>query len=110
MVLIRFSDGNEWFKANWVFRQLGADLAARFAGDLDLKTLIERAEAFGTLDLGSSESGLAARATKALLEVATATLRGEIQGWKGTKPEDEDGQRLYLSALGELCELIQVGR
>ena len=51
MVIIQFKNGTDWYKANWVFRQLRADVAEAFPDDLELTTEMEKAEAFRMLSL-----------------------------------------------------------
>jgi predicted RNA-binding Zn ribbon-like protein len=106
MVIIRLVNGDEWYKSNWVFRQLAEDVAARFPDETDLRTLLDRAEALGMLRLDSLDKAAASQTLRAIDEVANETLRGKIQGWKRNKPEDVQGQRDYLAALCELRELI----
>jgi len=36
MVIIKFQDGTDWFKANWVFRQFTEDIVATFPNDTAL--------------------------------------------------------------------------
>jgi hypothetical protein len=107
MVIIHFVDGSEWYKANWVFRQLAGDLVAHCPDDADLKITLERAEALGLLKFDYLGNDLAARLKTAMLEVATATQAGTILGWKGSRPNDKQGHDDYLEALKELAEMIR---
>jgi hypothetical protein len=44
---------------------------------------------------------------QALLKVAGETMRGNIQGWKQARPEDKDGQRMYIESISELFDLLK---
>ena len=60
-VIIVFPDGRDWFKANWVFRQLAQDVSDRYSGDAEVCKAVEAAEALGTLDLKKMNDGLRRR-------------------------------------------------
>jgi hypothetical protein len=107
MVIICLPDGTEWFNPNWVFRQLHADVVERFPGDAELQLEMEKAEAFGLLSLDSIEPVLASRILRAMRTVAEATVQGRIGGWLKGKPDDQEGQRMYLEAMSELLELMR---
>lgn len=107
MVIIHFQNGTEWCKANWVFRQLQADVAEAFSSDLELTTELERAEALGLLPLDTIDQALASRVIQAMRIVGQETIAGEMQGWLKSKPTDHDGQRMYLEAISELLELMK---
>jgi hypothetical protein len=107
MVIIVFRGGAEWFNPNWAFRQLRADIVENFPGDVELHHEMEKAEAFGLLPLDSMESALASRIPRAMRTVAEKTVDGRIPGWKRTRPDDVDGQRMYLEAVSELLATIQ---
>jgi len=106
MVIISFPNGTDWFKANWVFRQITEDVVAMFPDDAELKLLMEQAGALGGLSLESMKADLASRISRALRKVAESTIQGRTLGWRGTKPEDLDGHRMYLEAISELLSLI----
>jgi len=53
MVIIRFPNGSDWYKANWAFRRLAEDIVAGHPDESDLKVEMERAEVLGLLLLGS---------------------------------------------------------
>jgi hypothetical protein len=106
MIIIKFQDGTDWFKANWIFRQLAADTITAFPNDSALKQTLEKAQALGGLFLESVEADAAAAVVRALAKVAEDTVAGRIPGWKKTKPEDEEGQELYLKSVAELLDLI----
>jgi hypothetical protein len=107
MVIIKFPNGTDWFKANWAFRQFAEDVAELFPTDGELKLELEKAEAFGALDFTSVENAVGSRIMKAMMRVANDTLQGTIPGWKRAKPADEAGQRMYIEAITELFALLK---
>jgi len=106
MVIITFPNGTDWYKANWVFRQITEDAVAMFPDDAELKSLMEQAGALGGLSLESMRADLASRISQAIGKVAETTIQGRTLGWRGTKPEDLAGHRMYLEAVSELWSLI----
>ena len=54
-VIIVFPDGTDWFKANWVFRQLAHDVSDRYSSD---------AEVCNTMDVLSLMSHMRDRTSK----------------------------------------------
>jgi hypothetical protein len=40
-VIIVFPDGRDWFKANWVFRQLAQDVSDRYSSDAEVCKAVE---------------------------------------------------------------------
>ncbi len=104
MIIITFPNGADWFKANWVFRQLAADAGRHFSSDNDLLRELERAQAIGALFLNDMETSLAAKVSDALKSTAERTIRGEIEGWK---PQDQAGRAQYLDSLTELLDIIR---
>jgi len=107
MVIIKFKDGTDWFKANWVFRQLAEDTMAAFPNDNALGLVLEKAQAFGALFLDSMEANAATSTLEALRKVAEETIQGKIQGWKGKRPEDKEGQQMYLESITELLGFLR---
>jgi len=107
MVIIRFRDGVDWFKANWVFRQLAEDTIAAFPQDGDLQFIMMQAQALGALFLDSMDTDAASATTRAIRKVAEGTIQGTIQGWRLTRPEDGVGQQMYLKSISELLDLIR---
>jgi hypothetical protein len=107
MVLINFKDGGDWFNPNWVFRQLCADISEDLPGDVELHREMEKAEAFGLLSLDSIDPALASKILRAMRTVAEKTIDGRIPGWRRARPDDPDGQRMYLEAMSELLALIR---
>lgn len=91
-VLIVFPDGPDWFKANWVFRQLAEDVSNRYRSDPEVCKAVEVAEALGTLDLKEMKTDLRRRVMEALSVVATDTINGSIAGWR---PHDRKEHALY---------------
>ena len=106
MVIIRISDREDWCKANWVFRQLAADVAKAFPNDSDLNLALEKAEAFGILRLNDGDRELCSRVARALTQVADDTVHGRIGGWRAARPDDLDGQQMYFDALTELLRFF----
>src|SRR5262245_32436271 len=107
MIVIKFPSGTDWFKANWIFRQLAADVIASFPNDQALRLVMEKAQAFGGPFLDSMQAGAATSALEAIKKAAEETVQGKIQGWERTKPEDKDGQRMYRESIEELLNLIE---
>lgn len=107
MIIIKFQDGTDWFKANWVFRQLAEDIMEAFPNDSALRQIMENAQALGGLFLNSMEPHVAASTLKAIKRVAEETSQGKIEGWNRTKPEDKDGQQMYLQSIKELLCLLE---
>ena len=107
MVIIKFRDGSDWFKANWVFRQLAEDILAAFPNDRALMMVMEKAQALGGLFPDSMEADAATSTLEAIRKVAEETIQGKIEGWKRTKPEDMEGQQLYLESIKELLDLLK---
>jgi hypothetical protein len=107
MIIVSFPNGTDWYKANWVFRQLVQDVVEIYPADKELKKLMEQAQAFGTLAISSLPKDTASRTLLAIRAVIERTIKGETNGWSRTKPDDIEGQRLYLNALVELLDLIK---
>jgi hypothetical protein len=107
MVIITFQSGADWYKANWIFRQFAKDVSKRFPTEAELTYLLEQAEAFGGLSLDTLEKDKASRMLKVIKEVAADITEGKIIGWLGTKPEDKDGQAMYLRSIAELLALAK---
>jgi hypothetical protein len=105
-VIVNFRDGADWYKANWVFRQLCKDAVAQVPELDELKQTLEMAQAYGGLDLNSNDAP-AISAFHALKTTAAETLSGSIKGRLGTHPRDINGQQLYLGAVRELMDLMQ---
>jgi hypothetical protein len=107
MVIIVFRDGTDWSKANWVFRQLIDDIAETFPDDVELRRTMERARGLGGLFLDSMEQALASGIMRAIRTVAERTVDGRIQGWRRARPDDKEGQRMYLEAMSEILDIIR---
>jgi len=102
-VNILFPDGTDWFKANWVFRQLARDVSDRYSADADVCKAVEVAEALGGLDLKGINDGLRRRVMEALTTVARDTIQGIIVGWR---PNDAKEHALYCEAVSELAKCL----
>lgn len=103
-VIIVFPNGTDWFKANWVFRQLAEDVSKSYPLDTEVNAEMEKAQAIGALFLNEMEKSLVSKVTDSLRTVAQDTLDGKIDGWRA---EDECGHRMYLESLTELLNLLQ---
>jgi hypothetical protein len=103
-VIIVFPHGRDWFKANWVFRQLAQDVSDRYSNDAELCKTLEVAEALGTLDLKEMDDGLRRRIMGALRAVAMDTIEGTIAGWR---PHDAKEHALYCEAVSELAKCLK---
>jgi hypothetical protein len=107
MVIIRFRNRSEWFKANWVFRQIATDVTLMAPHDTELKSIMDKAQAFGLLAFDSMEKNAAVRTLDAIRNVAEKTLEGQIPGWHGGRDGKDNGQRIYLDSLEELLNLMK---
>lgn len=107
MVIICFKDGTEWYRANWIFRQLSADVESVCAGDNEISLAMEKAGAIGTLFLDRIDSRMAARILDCMRQAATAVVDGKIPGWIETHPEDIEGDRMYVSSMSDLLKTIE---
>jgi hypothetical protein len=103
-VIVVFPDGTDWFKANWVFRQLAQDVSDRYSIDTEVRKAVKVAEALGALDLKQMNDGLRGRLMKALTDVAMDTIKGTIAGWR---PQDPKEHTLYCEAISELAKCLQ---
>jgi hypothetical protein len=102
-VIIVFPDGTDWFKANWVFRQLAQDVSDRSSSDAEVCKAVEAAEALSALDLKKMNDGLRRRVMEALATVAMGTIKGTIAGWR---PNDAKEHALYCEAVSELAKCL----
>ena len=103
-VIIVFPDGTDWFKANWVFRQLADDVYDRYNNDAEVCEAVKVAQALGALDLKAMDDGLRIRVIEALTAVAMDTTKGIIAGWR---PDDAKEHALYCEAISELAKALK---
>ena len=103
-VIIVFPNGTDWFRANWVFRQLAGDVSVHYRNDDSVCKALESAEALGSLDLKDMDEELCRKVMQAIKTVAEETISGTIDGWR---PHDEGGHAMYREALSELARLIK---
>ena len=103
-VIILFPDGTDWFKANWVFRQLAQEVSDLYRSDAEMCKAVEAAEALGTLDLKKMNVGLRNRVMEALTAVAMGTIKGTVAGWRPHEAKEHD---LYCSAIAELAKCLK---
>ncbi len=101
MFIIEFQNGTDWYKPNWVFRQLVENTRARFPTDTKLAKTLEVAQAFGLLDLGDCEQSV----SEALRTVAQETVSNKITHC--SKVVDSDGKAMYVEALREFLRLLE---
>jgi len=107
MIIIKFKDGSDWYKANWVFRQLAKDTSEAFPNDAILNLALEEAQAFGALYPDSMEDAAAAVILMSIGKVAKDTLEGSILGLERAFSGDDEGRRMYLQAISELVEMLK---
>jgi hypothetical protein len=103
-VVIVFPSGTDWFKANWVFRQLAQDVSSRYRNDAGICKPLELAQAVGSLDLKGMDVELRSKVMEAIRTVAAETISGAIDGWR---PHDQKEHEMYCEALSELAKLIE---
>jgi hypothetical protein len=103
-VIIVFPSGADWFKANWVFRQLVEDVSKYCGSDSDVNKELEAAQALGALFLDRMDGPVSSRIAESLRAVAQDTLDGRIDGWKKA---DEREHQIYLECLAELLSLLK---
>ncbi len=102
-VVIVFPNGTDWFKANWVFRQLAEDVSKYGGSDSDVNKELEAALALGSLFLDRMDRSLGSRIVESLRAVTQGTLDGRIDGWKKA---DKREHQIYLECLTELLSLL----
>ena len=100
-VVIVLPNGTDWFKANWVFRQLAQDVSSRYQTLADVCKALELAQAVGSLDLKGMDEKLCSNVMEAIKTVAEETISGAIDGWR---PHDPRDHAMYCEALGELAK------
>lgn len=103
-VLIKFPDGTDWFKANWVFRQLASDVSDRYQDDVEVCAALKVAEANSMLDLHKMNDGTRRKLLEALSTVAKRTIEGSIAGWR---PHDAREHAIYCEAVSELAKGLE---
>ena len=103
-VIILLPNGKDWFKANWVFRQLAEDVSNRYRNDDGVCKTLELAQAFGSLDMEIMDEGLRRKVMHAVKTVAEETVSGTIEGWR---PDDKRAHAMYCEAMSELAKLIE---
>lgn len=104
-VIIVFPNGTDWFKANWVFRQLCEDVSNRYRNDDGVCQALELAQALGSLDLKNmDDEDLRCKVMQAIKTVAEETVSGTIEGWRR---HDQKAHEMYCEALSELTNLIE---
>jgi len=102
-VSVVFPNGTEWFKANWVFRQIVEDVSARYQNDEGIRTALELAQALGSLDLKQMDGHMRDKVMHAIRTIAKETVSGTIKGWR---PGHQSEHAIYCEALSELAQLI----
>jgi hypothetical protein len=112
MVIISLTSdtNNDWYKANWVYRQLAETVFVRFPDDEEMHEVLEMAHAFRALDfvgLNATNKTVATRTLVALKTVAEETLQRKIIPGMREHPNDKVREQQYLSSLTELLKLIE---
>ncbi len=108
MVIVCFPDGGEWGKANWVFRRLVKYVLQNFPEDSDLKAVLERAVAFGTLNFGLLDNQTALRVRHAIKTGAENSLQFRTTDREERMYIDRDEEeRLYRESVLELLDLLR---
>lgn len=105
MVVVRFANGSEWFKANWVFRRLVKEVAEVSPNETELNFTLEQADALGGLFLDCLEPDRAEKVLNALKSAAAATKDRDrhVEG----EPDDQAAQLMYAEAVDELLDCIR---
>jgi hypothetical protein len=103
-VIIVFPNRADWFKANWVFRQLAEDVSKYGASNTDVNKELEAAMVLGALFLDRMDESLRSRIMESLRAVAQGTLDGKIDGWRKA---DNREHKMYLECLAELLDLLK---
>ena len=96
-VIIVFPNGTDWFRANWVFRQLAGDVSVRYRNDDSVCKALESAEALGSLDFKDMDEELCRKVMQAIKTVAEETISGTIEGWR---PHDEGPRNVSRGVVG----------
>ena len=99
-LIIVFPDGTDWFKANWVFRQLAQDVSDRYSSDAAVCKAVEVAEALGALDLKKMNDGLRGRVMEALTAVA-------MDRWTPSKAPSLGGDRTMRRSTHSIARRFQ---
>lgn len=107
MVIIKFPDGADWYKANWVFRQFVSDVLIAAPDDAELQYAFKEASAVGALFLDRMDIALQRRALRAMKEVAQQTLSGKIAGWKAAQSSEKSLEQMYSSSIAELLDMLE---
>lgn len=107
MVIIVFPDGTDWYRPNWIFRQLAEDTMRAFPQDDALRLNLEVGQSHGALFLNRMEPDVANATIKAIKWVVEETVQDRIQGWKQARPEDKDGHRMYAESMEELLNILR---
>jgi hypothetical protein len=119
MGAIAFSKKPEesWVVAGWTFRQILDDTARQHPEDSEMATEFEAAKAISGLMVYMLQPDLAARTTRAIREVATGILSGEIRsgivdqryGNEQTVLEYRKGLQMLLEAIPSSGPLTERG-
>ncbi len=107
MIIIDFKDGTDWYRPNWMYRQLCDDIRARYPDEVGLLQEMDNSAAYGHLNLPALDPAMSSMIMTAMKTVA---MEADARGWTNRKishPEDLAGEDTYLSSLRSLAELIQ---
>ena len=106
MVIVRFRNQADWFKANWVFACF-AEYVLPAIGDPVLRRAFEAGSDFGTLRLDRMEVAAARTLLKTIERVAVTTLDGGLDDLNARFAADASGYAMYLRAIEELLALTR---
>lgn len=105
-MIIRLQNGTEWYKANWIFRQLAKDILQRYAEDNELNFELQKAEALGGIYFDSLDKEISDKLLTAIKEVAQLIIAEGAGDSKGTKSNEAE-HHMYYDAIIELLHLIK---
>ncbi len=104
MVIVKFPDGRDWFKANWVFRRLKHEMMAAAPDDAELKCALEEGEALGALYIDQMDSSLRSRTLLAMQNAVANTAKNAPTLLRAHP--DDTALREYITSISELSQMI----
>jgi hypothetical protein len=109
MAVISFTKdpGPVWGAAAWVFQQVMDDILANAPRDPDLVSALEDAKDVNGLVVRSLGPDVAARVTRALIEVVTRILAGEVRSGIHDQKYGDDVAGVYNESLVKLLALAK---
>ncbi len=106
MVIVIFKDNRDWFRANWIFRQLASDIIRKFPGDDAIEKALKYAQAIGALFVSELDRDTRIRIIDAMKSVAEDTISERIEGWNSKGNNDVAGEKMYKESLMDLLQVI----